>query len=134
MQLAIFKKYLKPLKPWAKDCFTFYVTLGTWESTMKALERVIDKVPSIYTVIDQGWRYAIYNIDDSYQILKDAGLDVSYSYWQQRLVSKAYRILTYKRDNDRDFADWLKSNNLYEKYKDYTEAPGIVYAFPTEED
>jgi hypothetical protein len=99
--VSILKKRASPPKSWAKDCFTFYVKLGTRKSAMKALEASMNKVPSIYTVIDQGWKYAVYNVDESYQILKDAGLDISYTYWQQRLVPKAYKILAYKRNDER---------------------------------
>jgi hypothetical protein len=68
------------------------------------------------------WKWVTSNPDKALERMKEKYPDVSYAYWEQFLVAKAYTVFVTIKHSRRSFENWIKEHNL-EKYVDYRKSP-----------
>lgn len=131
--MAIFGKYMSYDYEVGKEIFETYLQTGTWKKTQAALNKQGkmlkhgQKPFSTLTIRIYGWKFAIYNMKEAYQMVLKSGMNITWEFWEQFVVKTAYHMLKNRSKQPDAFLEWLRSNDLYDKYKDYKASIGMTY-------
>ena len=67
------------------------------------------------------WRWVLNNEEESFNLIKKVDPNVTWEFWEQFLVRKAYTILVTYNRNRKKFDAWILENG-HEKYLNYKRA------------